>query len=134
MKTEKGPSMYATFEAAATLATLYESVYVSASNTVAVVNTNTQYAIGTVAEKSTGGAGSSVGINLFMPTRKAIAGAAVTAGARIMPQTSTARYIDLAGTLTAVHASGIAITGTGVAGEVFEFIPQIGVANGIVVA
>jgi len=131
---ERGPSFYATFDAAASLSTIGESVYISADNTVAVVNTNTNYAIGTVGQKSSGGEGSSVGINLFLPTRKAIAGGTVTAGGRVMQQASTAKFVDLAGTLTSVHASGIAITGAGTDGELFEFIPQIGVANAIVIA
>lgn len=130
----RGGNFRGTFKAAATLSTLYQAVYISAADTVAAVTTQTNYAIGTVAQKSTGGAGTAVGIDMFLPSRKGLANGTVTAGNRIMQATGTANFVNAAGTLTAVPVYGIAVTTAASAGEEFEFIPVIGAANAIVLA
>jgi hypothetical protein len=115
----RGGEFLATFKANATLSTLYKPVYVSASGTVAEIATVTSFPIGTVAEKSTGGAGSAVSINLFRPTQRSIAYGAITAGARVMLSNSGG-YVDAT---TGTVVAGIAVTGTGVSGETFELYP-----------
>jgi len=115
----RGGEFLATFKASATLSTLYKPVYISASGTVAEIATVTSFPIGTVAEKSTGGAGSAVGINLFAPTKRSLALGVVTAGARVM-LSNGGGYVD-ATTGTAV--AGIAVTGAGFSGETFELYP-----------
>jgi hypothetical protein len=114
----RGGEFLATFKAGATLSTLYKPVYVSASGTVAEINTTTNFPIGMVAEKSTGGAGSAVGINLFTPTKKSIALGTVTAGARVSLNNGGG-YVDAT---TGTVVAGIAVTGAST-NETFELYP-----------
>jgi len=117
----RGGSFNATFKAAATLATLYQPVYISAADTVAAVNTVTNIAVGVVAQKSKGGANTSVDINLFTPTRIAWAGGAVTAGLRVAFTTGTSLLVNAA---TGTGAPcGVAVTTAATASETVEYIP-----------
>jgi hypothetical protein len=119
----RGGANVATFKASATLTTLYEPVYISASGTVAAVNTVTNVAIGTVEQKSKAGAGSSVDINLFQPTRMALAGGTVTAGGKVTFSTGTSRIIDAV--TNGAAPIGIAVVGASTASETVEYIPSI---------
>jgi len=130
---QRGGSFRGTFKAAASLSVLYQAVYISAANTVAAVTTQTNYAIGVVAQKSTGGAGTAVGIDMFLPSRHGLAGGTVTAGLRLMQATGTANFINAAGTLTGAPVCGIAVTTASDSGEEIEFIPVLG-TNSIVLA
>jgi hypothetical protein len=118
---ERGNPFFASLKAAATLSTKYALVYLSASGTVAQVNTATNIPIGTVEDTSSGGAGTSVLINLFSPTRRALAGGTVTAGSRVSIATGTAYIIDAATAVASVI--GVAVTSASIAGETVEFIP-----------
>jgi len=122
----RGGNNFATFLGAATMSVLNTSVYVSASNTVSVIDaaTTTTMPIGTVVEKCTG-AGEAVGIDLFWPTKVGLAGAAVTAGARLVAQSSTGYLIDAAGTLTVNTVLGIAIRGGSASGTKVEYFPTM---------
>jgi len=120
----RGPNFQATFLAAATLSTMYQPVYISASGTVAAVTTQTNVAIGTVSQKSTGGALSAVGVDMFIPSRVALAGGTVSAGGRVMISTGTATYVDAAGTSSTVQVAGIAVNSATDSGEHFELIPM----------
>ena len=117
----RGGDFLATFKAAATMSVLFEQVYISAEDTVAVCETGTRVPIGTVADKSTGGAGSSVLINLFTPSRKGIARGVIAAGNTIMNAASTTGYI--VATTLAGCVVGVAVTDASVTAEIFEFIP-----------
>lgn len=121
----RGGDFYAAFNSAATLTTVDALVYVSASNTVNVMPAAVGAAvpIGTLVQKSTGGAGSPCGVNLFTPTKKGIAGASLNAGDRLTVQSSTGYLITAAGTLTGVPIVGVAVVGAGGSGYKFEYLP-----------
>lgn len=123
----RGNDNRATFMASATITTLYAPVYISASGTVATCNTTTNYPIGTVLDKSSGGAGSSIDIALFANTVLATGGASVTAGGRVALAASitTGLLIDFTSGTTG-DVVGIAVTGASVAGQIFELIPVLG--------
>nr|AKH46002.1 hypothetical protein [uncultured marine virus] len=120
-KVSRGPRFDVTFKAAATLSTLHEQVYISAEDTVAAVTTHTQIAIGSVLDQSTGGAGSSVLIGLFNPSRIGIARGVIASGAKIGGASTTSGYITAV--TNGVTAIGLAISATSVTGELFEFVP-----------
>ena len=119
MASTQGHPMYATFKGASTLSTQFAALYISASNTVAEVTTATQFAIGTLDEKMSGGSGTAAKVNLFGPLRKLVAGASVTAGLQIGLVTATARFQDA---LTGTGTYGVAVTGATVAGEYFSAV------------
>ena len=123
---ERGGDFLASFKASASLSVIAATVYCSASGTVAAITTLTQYPIGVVHDKSKGGAGTSVLINLFKPTRRAKAGGTVTAATKVRLNTGTATWIDLAGgTNTAIGPYAIAITGATTANALFEMYPDV---------
>ena len=130
----RGGEFYATFQAAASLTVLNVPVYISASNTVNVMPAavGKNIPIGTVAEKSTGGAGTPVTVNLFWPTKKGIGGAAITAGDLLTFQSGTGYMITAAGTLTGVPIVGQAVVGCVGSGSPFEYFPVF--YNSIVIA
>ena len=134
MQISRGGDNYATFQANQTLTTLNVPVYVASSNTVDVLPAavGANIPIGTLVEKSTGGSLTACTVNLFWPTRKAIGGAAITAGAKLTIQSGTGYYITAAGTLTSVPVVGVAVTGCAGSGSPFELFPVF--YNSIVIA
>ena len=118
----RGGDFMATFQAAASLSVLYEDVNISAADTVNLVATFGAYPIGTVAEVSSGGANSSVLINMFTPTRLGIARGIIGGGGLISHASTTSGYIATA-TNGASLPIGIAVSAASVTGEIFEFIP-----------
>jgi hypothetical protein len=135
MQGTRGGNFYASFNSAATLTNIDALVYLSASNTVnefSAAGTSTVIPIGTLVQKSTGGAGTPCTVDLFHPTKKGIAGAGITAGARLVAASSTNYLITAAGTLTANPIIGQAVTGAAGIGIKFEYFPYI--ASGVVIA
>lgn len=129
MRVSRGGEFLATFKSAAALdtsTTLDSLVYISAADTVALVTTLTNIGIGVA--RQTGP--SSTVVNLFIPTRRGIAGGTVTAGGKIIQQTGTAKIIDAAGTITSNPIIGHAVT-AGSANAIIEWIPYT--QNGAVV-
>ena len=120
----RGGSFPATFQISTSLDTstsLDASVYLSASSTVGLMSavTITTHCIGQILETK----GTEATVNLRKPTQRAIAGGAVTAGARLTFQSATGYLITATGTLTANAVRGLAITGAAVSGEKFEIFP-----------
>jgi len=124
MITSRGGDFYATFIGAQSMSVVDELVYVSASNTVSLLTaaTSTVIPIGTVVQKNEG-TGTSVGINLFWPTRVGIAGASLTTGGKLVVQSATGYLIPAAGSLTTNHITGICIKAAGGSGTKCEFFP-----------
>jgi len=119
----RGGDFLATFKAAATLATLYEDVYLNSSGQVAACATITNIPIGVVYDKSDAGANSAVLINLFTPTRKGIARGVIASGDQVGRASTTSGFIAC---LTAgVQPIGVAVSDASATGEYFEFIAGV---------
>lgn len=119
---ERGGQFYATLKAASTLNTttsLDKLVYISGDETVALLTNPSQTAIGSIVDTQS----DAVTVNLFAPTKRGVAGAAVTAGQKLTVTSGTGLLITLAGTLTGVVCYGVAIKGTAAANGIIEYMP-----------
>ena len=127
----RGGSFEASFKAAATITSSqkYEPAYLSAAGQVGVATTITNIpVIGTILEASTGGANSSVLVNLFTPTQIGKAGGVIAAGNYIAGNAGVG--LIAAVTATALdNYVGIAITAASATSELFEFLPLPGITK-----
>lgn len=130
---QRGVEHIATFNCATSVDTstsINKQVCVSASATVSLFTfaSANSIPIGFVRETKN----TSCVVSLFCQTARGIAGGGVTAGGRIVAQSTTGYLIDAAGTLTANPIVGVAVTGANTSGMTIEFIPvQYG---GVVIA
>ena len=96
-----GSTQYVSFLAgssAQTTTSQYSVGYISAANTVSVINTNTSNPVGII--DSYQSAGSQTVRVITAGLAKAYAGASIAAGSLLMPQTGTALVITAAATIT----------------------------------
>lgn len=127
----RGGNFQVTLKAAATYTSTnkHVPVYLSAAGQITACSTLTNRpVIGTLADASAGGAGSSVLVNLFSPTHVGKATDAITAGAWIGVASAASGFVTY-NTGTNLAPCGFAISSTSLTSELFEFIPLLAYAT-----